>query len=184
MTGRTGYTEETATEAFDPVGTPNRIFSWFDALVGESVATASALPASGNWNGRTIFVVDVKAVYVWATSWSRVVSVPTAWTGVSFATGFQNLGTPWELTRYRKDEFDDVVLVGQISIPLTNLQGERMFTLPVGFRPAAKLAFAVVNNTNASPQIANVEINTNGDVNLFPAGVGQVNLGRIKFAHA
>lgn len=40
-------------------------------LIGPSVATVGALPTSGNWTGRTIFVLSNKTPYVWdGTQWS------------------------------------------------------------------------------------------------------------------
>lgn len=54
-------------------------------LIGENVTTVAALPASGNWPGRTISVGDpVTSIYVWATTgWVRTWSVGTPYATAS-----------------------------------------------------------------------------------------------------
>lgn len=72
MTGRTGYTE--FDNGLPPEGPDqmNTIFEHFDPLIGESVATASALPSSGNWVGRTIHVEDIDVI-------AQCVALPGTW---------------------------------------------------------------------------------------------------------
>lgn len=57
-TGRTGYPAYTFSDDMDGPAQITAEGSHFDAMIGEEVATASALPASGNWVGRTIHVAD------------------------------------------------------------------------------------------------------------------------------
>lgn len=64
MAGRTGYTPITNA---DPMLGPEQItevYEHFDPLIGESRASAGALPTSGNWLGRIIMAEDTGALYV------------------------------------------------------------------------------------------------------------------------
>lgn len=72
MAGRTNYTPTPA--AFDPEVHIDAAQAHFDALIGETVANALALPASGNWPGREITVLDLRDTYRWFTGdgWVKV----------------------------------------------------------------------------------------------------------------
>jgi hypothetical protein len=72
MAGRTGYTE--FDNGLPPEGPDqmNGIYEHFDPLVGETAALISDLPPTGNWTGRTVYVVEVEALYVWDGSWVMV----------------------------------------------------------------------------------------------------------------
>lgn len=71
MTGRTGYTAVTNGDVPDFGTDITGVYEHFDDLVGESVADAASLPGSGNWTGRTIWVVADESHYVWnGTSWA------------------------------------------------------------------------------------------------------------------
>lgn len=79
MTGNTGYTAPTNGSPFQPPADMAAIYKWWDDRVGVSVATASALPTSGNWVGRTIFVADEGNFRV-------CTALPGTWSPVSPAT--------------------------------------------------------------------------------------------------
>lgn len=80
MTGRTGYSLVTNGMSPDGPTQMKDIYEHFDPLIGETVTTASALPASGNWTGRAIYVQDTGSMYVWSGSaWvDRRAGLPTA----------------------------------------------------------------------------------------------------------
>jgi hypothetical protein len=89
MTGRTDYTAVTNGDAYDPAVDMTSIYEHFDPLVGESAANVAALPASGNWNGRTITTEDLHEVWVWKTTWKLVGGVtPYASRSASAAIAF------------------------------------------------------------------------------------------------
>lgn len=93
MTGRTNYTaiDNTAEFGFDQI---NAGLDHFDALTGESVATAAALPATGNWNGRTILVLDTSLVYVYNGGWR--ISMQNKWVSLAgTASGTLTVSTGW-----------------------------------------------------------------------------------------
>lgn len=64
MTGRTGYTAPTDGSGFDVAGDLTDAYEHFDALIGETVSTASSLPSSGTWAGRMIMTLDTGDIYV------------------------------------------------------------------------------------------------------------------------
>lgn len=103
MTGRTGYTPTPA--EFDPQTHIDDVYEHFDPLIGESVPTATALPASGNWDGRTVYVIDAKSHYVYDSTGWRIL-LQTKWLavpGTAFGdlplttTGWTNLAAPTQI---------------------------------------------------------------------------------------
>jgi hypothetical protein len=84
MAGRTGYTAITNGDAYNPAVDMTGILEHFDPLIGEEIDTASNLPASGNWVGRTITAEDTGIVYVntdGATGWEAAfTAAPIAFT--------------------------------------------------------------------------------------------------------
>lgn len=75
MTGRTGYTAPTNASAPTVPAHLSAAYAHFDPLIGETVANLGALPSSGNWTGRTIWVADIKRMRVWDGSGWQAVSV-------------------------------------------------------------------------------------------------------------
>lgn len=63
MTGRTNYTGPTNGSSFDVPGDIADVYAHFDGLLDKSVANPAALPGSGNWNGRQVFVESNKLLY-------------------------------------------------------------------------------------------------------------------------
>lgn len=62
----------------------------------------------------------------------------TAWTGVTFATGWTNLGGSYQTVQYRK--VGDIVHArGVLGITINRAAGAPIFTFPAGFRPPADL---------------------------------------------
>jgi hypothetical protein len=68
MTGRTNYTGVSNGDVPDFGTDITDVYEHFDPLVGESAATVGALPSTGNWTGRTVWVVAESAHYVWTGS--------------------------------------------------------------------------------------------------------------------
>lgn len=74
MADVTGGTPPTGASPFRPPEDYKAVYDHFGAPGMFSVATASALPASGNWAGRTLTVADKGVVYVWNGSWKPLLS--------------------------------------------------------------------------------------------------------------
>lgn len=89
MTGFTGYTGVSNDNTFAPPADITAVYAHFDPLIGETVATAADLPASGNWTGRSIFVADQGRVLVWSGSAWIIPSSKVA--GISVLAGSQLL---------------------------------------------------------------------------------------------
>jgi hypothetical protein len=95
MTGRTGYTAPTNTSPMVGPSQMADIYKWFDDRIDLSVATASALPTSGNWAGRRAIVLDRGVLYFhngtsWAPALSKLshVEYTTNVIGLTDGTGF------------------------------------------------------------------------------------------------
>lgn len=112
-----------------------------------------------------------------------LVEDPQAPQPVTFASGVTDFAG-WEATTYRLNELGWAEIVGQMNISAGSSVGQTLFTLPTGYRPAAKIARSVVNNSASSAAHAGVEIDTAGVVTIRNAGVTHVNLGRIEFRPA
>ena len=92
----------------------------------------------------------------------------TAWTAVSFASGWANLGSGYQAMQYRK-EGDKVCLRGYAEKLSATSGSETILTLPVGFRPPATLLDGVWSFvTGASPAQATraVVFQTDGRITI------------------
>jgi hypothetical protein len=69
MADVTGGTPPTNASAFAVPADLSAVYAHFGGPSMFAVATAGSLPASGNWEGRRMWVTDVKRFYVWSTSW-------------------------------------------------------------------------------------------------------------------
>lgn len=79
MAGRTNYVELKNTDPMNGPAQINAVAAHFDALAGEARANLAALPTTGNWPGRTIFVEDIDTQLVWAgSSWKYPIE-DTGW---------------------------------------------------------------------------------------------------------
>jgi hypothetical protein len=133
MSGNTGYTAPTNDSTFAPPADIATVYTHFDPLIGETVATLADLPASGNWVGRTITVVDTLFVYVWSSTGWVFVAGSAAADIASFSTGWTSL-TGGHKARVRR-QGNLVTLHGGILFG-TNANYNSMFTVPAGFAPA------------------------------------------------
>lgn len=186
MGGRTGYPDFDNNINFGGPEFFTAIEDHFDGIVDPSLPTASALPASGNWPGRTIFVEDTKRTYQWNATdgWVMLFQVPTAWTNLPLATGWNVTGAPWVTPSYRLNQLGEVEVRGQMTPKAGYLTTTTFATLPNGFRPPASEEFTVINNGTSPAAVAGVVIDSAGNMTLFPAGVTNVNFGQFDFAPA
>jgi hypothetical protein len=87
----------------------------------------------------------------------------TAWANLSYTA-------PWTTqnnqAKYRKNNFGEVALTGQVWTDPTTFTGSNgiLGTLPVGFRPAQQLSFPINYFMNAARRLGLLLILTNGDI--------------------
>lgn len=96
----------------------------------------------------------------------------------AFANGFVNYGPPYATAAYRKDSSGFVHIKGLVK---TGAAGAVMFTLPVGYRPAATQIFAVPDGAGVNT-FGRIDIANDGTVKTgggSPTGFGS--LGGITF---
>ncbi|MDB5167196.1 MAG: hypothetical protein JWN26_341 [Candidatus Saccharibacteria bacterium] len=95
------------------------------------------------------------------SGWSTVASVTIpVWVTPSLQNSWADFGSTYNTAGYTKTPYGLVILKGLIKRTGTFVSGETIFTLPVGYRPAYKLTFAVSSN-DAS---ASFTINTDGTI--------------------
>lgn len=79
------------------------------------------------------------------------------WHDVTFESGWVNYGSPLSNVHYTKDEKKIVRLRG---VAKNGTMGNAIFTLPIGFRPAAAEIFAIASNG----AFGYAQVNNNGQV--------------------
>ena len=74
MTGRTNYTGVDNNSAMQGPAQITAVYDHFDRLVGETAPNPQSLPLSGNWQGRTIYVLTTKALHIsdGGTGWAKI----------------------------------------------------------------------------------------------------------------
>lgn len=129
-----------------------------------SRATASALPSSGNWQGRILMARDTGILY-------RCISLPGTWRAItdvagtiSPASGF-SLQSASFLKRDSEKNVSGLLMVSRAAALSHNLQ---VATLPTGFRPPIDLT---VRDTSYVPSgltgPTDYVISTNGAVTAY-----------------
>lgn len=88
MADVTGGTPPTGASEFNPPQHLKDVYDHFGDPRMFSVASASALPASGNWNGRILVARDTDNVYMWRGSWKIIWLPRTDWTTLTPAAGW------------------------------------------------------------------------------------------------
>jgi len=138
--------------------------------------TVADLPASGNWPGRSIFVISEKSPYFWSGTGWNVGQYDSGWIGAPLTTGWSSYtsGT-WGTVSYRK-------IVNRVYLRGVGLAGSgatsTMFTLPVGFRPPVEIQFQVWVSSNSS----SITIDAGGVVKVAGSFAGTtVSLGQPQF---
>lgn len=107
----------------------------------------------------------------------QALTTPTAWTNVTFSGTWVNSGSGWQDVQYRKLG-DMVQLRGSCTLGAA-VSGTTIFTLPVGFRPPARLSFA----TEGSANFRWFLIESTGTVNWYsPADIAP-DTGSFHFSH-
>jgi hypothetical protein len=130
----------------------------FDALIGETVSTASSLPSTGNFKGRTIIAEDTGIAYWWnGTGWKKV-GRDTGWTAVPMAANWASYSSStWGVFSYRLIG-NRVYLRGIAQVSAGG--GLTVGTLPAGFRPP----FAVEMLVDQGGGFSHATINTDGTI--------------------
>lgn len=94
-----------------------------------------------------------------------------------FQSGWSNFGSGYHTAAFYLDPFDRVWLRGVIAggaVPST------VFTLPVGYRPTARVIYPAIDGTAGAPA-AQIEINTTGTVRVPVGNSVLVSLDGISF---
>lgn len=148
-----------------------------------AVASVSALPASGNWLGRSLLAVAEKAVYVCTAlpgTWTAVSGLEdTGWIVVGsggdapgFGSGWSpQTGSGWSGLRFRR-KLGVLHISGSVQKTSYGALTDAIFTLPAQFRPATR--FMGVSYGSAGP--AYIVVEPTGVVASAVSGTGQVNL--------
>lgn len=110
-----------------------------------------------------------------SVAWTAVPALQNSWTN---ASGYQT-------AQYSRSESGRVRLRGQIA-PGTLTAGTLLFTLPVGFRPAAKESFPVISEV-AAGATTSVIVDTDGTVKIGSIAVttaSSISLSGVQFESA
>ena len=134
------------------------------AVGGTIVCTSSARPANPRL-GQTIFESDTLKRYVWnGSAWVNLTG-DTAWTAISFATGYVDLANAsYGACRYRKDGLGFVHFSGLAKC--TNGTSTLITTLPAGYRPGTGEVMIGMDSTGAAHR---VDIKNDGTVSVVGA---------------
>jgi Collagen triple helix repeat (20 copies) len=96
----------------------------------------------------------------------------------AFGTNWANLSPGFEGAGFYKDPWGIVHLVGDFGAAAG--RSGLMFTLPAGYRPGFAERFMVYANGDTGPY-GTMRVDTNGTVNCFSCGTGQVVINGITF---
>jgi hypothetical protein len=124
-----------------------------------------------NFNAGTVTVqpgADYSKLVVYDITTATMDGLATPWTGVTFQNGWVNFGGAYQTAQYRK--VGDVVQVR--GVIKSGTVGSIAFTLPVGFRPPAKLQIGQESNQVHSY----VEVDTAGQVIMTLASPSAANV--------
>ena len=107
--------------------------------------------------------------------------VAAAWTALPLDAAWSNFGGGWQEAEYRKSN-GVVYLRGLVTksggVPATN---DVIGTLPSGFRPATRTAFAVV--TGAGDAVGRVDVFANGQVQWLYGDVTETDFTHLSGIH-
>lgn len=107
---------------------------------------------------------------------SQIVYVPTYktttnWTALSLASGWSNTGAPYQTARIFKDGLQTVFVEGVLT---GGVLGSVITVLPVGNRPANRIAFVVGNVTTGSTAL--IWVDSNGNVTHVAGSVTNLSI--------
>lgn len=96
----------------------------------------------------------------------KQISAQPSWVAPTFTNSWVNFGGAYEVAGYGLDQRNFVILKGVVK---TGTVGTPIFTLPAGFRPAARRIFSVVSS-NGAEIVSRLDIEADGDVILVAGG--------------
>lgn len=120
--------------------------------------------------GQHVYRLDTTAVEVLtATGWVPSIGVGSAWTNVTFTGTWINFGGVYQNVQYRR--VGNTVKVRGVT--KSGVSGTSVFTLPVGFRPAGSVQYAIP----CAGAFGSVEISaTDGTVKVTAASTASAHL--------
>ncbi len=105
-----------------------------------------------------------------------------AWTACDLKGNWQNYANGYATAGFTKTNNEVVYLKGLIRFGSSAAAGTVVCTLPVGYRPTAKLVFLTSSSGGTEGAPARVDISTNGDVILdYGANTNWISLDMIRF---
>ncbi|MQB02368.1 MAG: hypothetical protein GEU78_19445 [Actinobacteria bacterium] len=99
---------------------------------------------------------------------SADVGQPEPWTPATLLNGWQSWGEDFAPVAFRRDQFGRVYLRGTLRGPANSgtATAAHMFTMPIGYRPANRIAF-IVNDSNTDSM--RIDVQSSGIVEVVPA---------------
>jgi len=182
MADATGAPVPTGTSPFDVPGDLKDLADHFGDEEFYSVASASNLPASGNWRGRVLMARDTGVLYVCTAlpgTWKTVTSTDdSGWIVVGSGGGAPAFGTGWSAVsasgwsgvRFRLKN-GVLFISGAATKSSYSGLGDAIFTLPSGFRPSTRFIGVGYGSTGAQY----VVVEATGVVTPVLAGTSQFN---------
>jgi len=117
-----------------------------DAFYGGKVANAAALPASGDFDGQRVWLIDVKGYAVWnGAAW---ISDTALLNNVTWASGWSTYAP--EATEYERRNGVVTIYVG-VTRPDAHAAESPVLTMPAGFRPRRAIRATGQNNGSLRP---------------------------------
>lgn len=107
----------------------------------------------------------------------KQISSEPSWVAPTFTNSWVNFGSTYQVAGYGLDQRNFVILRGVVK---TGTVGSPMFTLPAGFRPAARRIFAVVSN-NGADVVSRLDVESDGKVTLIAGGNVYATLDGVSF---
>ena len=154
-------------------------------VLDEYLFTTNALTATGTYDtndhtvlGHTVEKVSEVETKVSVVERGKANKNQMSWIAPTLLNGWVNLGGVTATSGYYKDEFGLVRLRGYIKSGITT-QGTILFTLPLGYRPAATEGFMVYANDGAS--IGTISISSGGNVAFITGSSLDMSLSGVSF---
>ena len=179
MADVTGIPVPTGASPFDVPGDLRAFADHVGGLSMFSVATASSLPSSGNWEGRLLMARDSGVLY-------RCTSLPATWRSVTDVSGTISPAAGFTLQSasfLKKDSAGFVTGLLLVSRGSAIAHDTQIATLPSGFRPPVDLT---MRDTSGIPGTGNGSadyvVSTAGTVRIYTPFAGSTQaLLRLQF---
>ena len=154
-------------------------------VLDKHLYTTNAITATGTYDtndhtvlGHTVEKVSEVETMVSVVERGKANKNQMSWIAPTLLNGWVNLGGVTATSGYYKDEFGLVRLRGYIKSGITT-QGTILFTLPLGYRPAATEGFMVYANDGAS--IGTISISSGGNVAFITGSSLDMSLSGVSF---